>query len=94
LKPAADEEERPDYVWKQSSEEVTVWYRIPLSARKADFNIKITASSISCTFNGRLVLEGELQHNIKHDESFWQISSSRCIESFQDFPFMLKAFII
>jgi len=61
----------------QNSEELVVWFRIPIEASKNDISIEIKTGSISISYGGTLMLEGELLHSIKADESSWTITPAR-----------------
>lgn len=69
--------EKPDYVWMQNAGEVTLLFKFPFGASKNDVQVDVKATSLSVAYTGNAILEGELLHSVKSDETVWTISPVR-----------------
>lgn len=71
---SSGEPQKPDYVWMQAGNEITVLFKIPIGATKSDVIVDVKPSSIQVAYLSKMMLEGELQHSVKNEEVIWTLT--------------------
>lgn len=61
------------YVWSQSLSELTVTIPVPSDTTKKDIVCTMNDNTVKLRVSGVSILDGRFEHEIRGDESFWQL---------------------
>ena len=69
--------EKPEFLWSQSSEDVSIWFNLPETSNKRDVSVDIRPKSILVQFKNQTMLEGSLFNTVKAEECTWTLESGK-----------------
>nr|CAG4640989.1 EOG090X08S2 [Eulimnadia texana] len=70
-------EDKPDYLWTETSDEVTLWFRLDAEAKKDNVQVNIIAKDIQVVFKDKVLLQGELSHPVSKELTTWFLSDGK-----------------
>ncbi|GAB6032583.1 NudC domain-containing protein 1 [Chamberlinius hualienensis] len=68
------------YAWKQTADEVTVWFKLDEKISKADVDVKLTSTHFLLKLQSSTILEGQLYDSIDTQSSTWIIADDNRLE--------------
>ncbi|KAK2721279.1 hypothetical protein QYM36_003531 [Artemia franciscana] len=72
-----EKESKPDYLWFQTPEDVTVYFNLPSGAIRQHINFEVHPRQIHVSFKGSPLLEGELGGICQPDASTYVLSDQK-----------------
>jgi len=69
--------EKSDYVWAQTENDVTLWFRLPEDSKKSDFIVDVSCNDVHIEFKKQVMLDGKLFEAVKVDETVWTLESGK-----------------
>ncbi|XP_067012724.2 nudC domain-containing protein 1 isoform X2 [Anabrus simplex] len=71
------QEEKKEYMWQQSAEDITVTFRLPDDTQKSDITVDVKDLRLCVAYRDRMLLEGPLANRLESELSTWAVERGK-----------------
>nr|CAD7448547.1 unnamed protein product [Timema bartmani] len=68
---------KPEYIWQQTSEDVTVWFQLPAMSIKSDINIVSDPNTLEVQWHDSILLGGSTCHRVDSTLTTWTLDAGK-----------------
>jgi hypothetical protein len=70
-------EKEIQYMWQQTTEDITVWVQVPKQASESDLNVTVENNHVKIKFKDSALLEGSAWHCLEPQLTTWTLNSGK-----------------
>jgi hypothetical protein len=70
-------EKQIQYMWCQTTEDITLWVQVPKQTSKSDLNVTVDTDRVNIKFKDSILLEGSMWHCLEPQLTTWALDKRK-----------------